>query len=142
MSRTRRRLVAAAAALTCAGLGTVAVGFFGFGPLDRPAVTETRLEPQRVSVLGQGGDPLVLMVGVTWTEEGYCDGQFEVHATESATEVRIGTVVSREEPGMLCAGLGTAGNTAWTSVYLAAPLGERQAVRESDGFVLPVRKLS
>lgn len=139
MSRTRRWLVAA---LACAGLGTVAVGFLGFGPLDRRAVTETRLEPQRVSVLGQGGDPLVLMVGVTWTEEGYCDGQFEVHATETATEVRIGTVVSREKPGMLCPGLGTADNTAWTSVYLAAPLGERQAVRESDGFVLPVRKLS
>jgi hypothetical protein len=44
--------------------------------------------------LGEGGDPLVVMIGVTWTKNGYCSGQFKVQATETATEVRVGTVLS------------------------------------------------
>ena len=90
-------------------------------------------------MLAPPGDPLVLAVAVQWTKEGYCAGQFEVEATETATEVRVGTVTSREREGMLCAGLGTVDNLAWVDIHLAAPLGTRSAVRASDGATLPLR---
>jgi hypothetical protein len=108
------------------------------GPLAFDRVTETRYEPQAVRLLGEGGDPLVIMVGVTWPKEGYCSGQFSVLATETASEVRIGTVVSRERRGLGgCAGLGTVDGLAWAELRLASALDGRVAIRASDGQVLP-----
>jgi hypothetical protein len=137
MSSTRR--VLAVAVVGCAAVGAVAAGLRGVGPLARLGVTVTRLQPELVSLLAPPGDPLVLLVGVTWTREGYCDGQFNVRVTETASEVTVGTVVSREYPGLMCAGLGTLENLAWADVRLAAPLGDRVVVRDSDGFALPIR---
>ncbi|GAB2577445.1 hypothetical protein Aab01nite_11680 [Paractinoplanes abujensis] len=105
----------------------------------RLLTTETRIEPQVVRLLGSGGDPLVLMVGFRWIEEGFCDGQFTVEAVETTTTVTIGTVVSRERDGMMCAGLGTVDEMAWVDVNLRAPLGTRSAVRSSDGVTLALR---
>ena len=140
MSSTRRWLVVAVTALACAAIGAVAAGSRSVGPLARLGVTETRLQPQLVSLLAPPGDPLVLLVGVTWAKEGYCDGQFDVHVTETASEVKIGTVVSREDPRMVCAGLGTVENLAWAGFRLASPLGGRVVVRDSDGSALPIRR--
>ena len=112
-------------------------GYQGSGPLARLWVTERRIDPQSVAVVD---GTLTVSVAVPWTEEGYCDGQFEATATETPTEVRFGPVVSREHPGQFCSGLGTAENLAWTDVQLTAPLGTRTPVRASDGAPLPVRR--
>lgn len=103
------------------------------GPL-----TEESLQPQVVSLLPEGNDPRVISIGVTWTEPGWCVGQFQVKATETATEVRVGTVVSRLNANDMCAGVGTAGNMAWADLRLASPLGSRAVIRDSDGAALPV----
>jgi hypothetical protein len=105
-------------------------------PPDRVTVTE--LQPQRVRLLGEHGDPLVILIAVHWTKPGYCSGQFTVKATETATQVRVDNVISREHSQGFCAGLGTAEETAWADVRLAAPLGDRPVVRISDGARLPV----
>ncbi|MEU4219206.1 hypothetical protein [Actinoplanes sp. NPDC026623] len=138
MSLTRRWLVGAVTALACAAAGAGAAGFHGIGPLASLAVTETRLEPQ-LAITNSPGDPLVVFVAVTWTKEGYCAEQFEVQAAETPTEVRVGTVVSRENRAMPCAGLGTVNNLAWVPLTLAAPPGSRTVLRSSDGSALPVR---
>jgi hypothetical protein len=79
------------------------------------------------------------MVGVLWSKDGYCSGQFTVDGTETATEIRVGTVVSREHSGGTCSGLGTMDNMAWAELRLASPLGDRVVVRDSDGARLPLR---
>jgi hypothetical protein len=109
------------------------------GPFAVDRVTETRLQPQAAMLLGEGGDPLVVMIGVPWSKDGYCSGQFTVSGTETATEVRVGTVVSIEHSTGGCAGLGTADHTAWAPLRLTSPLGDRVIVRDSDGARLPVR---
>jgi hypothetical protein len=76
---------------------------------------------------------------VRWTKEGWCIGQFTVQATETPTEVRVGTVTSREYPDGSCAGVGTADNMAGAELRLASPLGDRIVIRESDGARLPIR---
>jgi len=103
-----------------------------FGP-----PTEVSIQPRFVSPSHQGNDPLVVGVGFTWTESGYCSGQFNVRATETTTQVRVGAVISRTYSRGACAGLGTDGKLAWTSLTLAAPIGQRSVIRESDGAVLP-----
>jgi len=101
-------------------------------------VTVTELAPERVRLLGDGGDPLVILIGAHWTKPGYCSGQFTVQATETATQVRVDNVISREHSKGGCAGLGTADETAWADVRLTAPLGDRPVVRTSDGAHLPI----
>src|SRR5262245_20021238 len=119
-------------------LRLVAVGALLAGMTACVRVTETQLEPQAVLLLGEHGDPLVIMIGVTWTKDGWCSGQFTVTATETATEVHVGTVTSREYKGGACAGLGTLNNMAWADVHLASPLGDRVVIRDSDGAHLPI----
>lgn len=125
-------LVAAFAVLA----GVTACDLGRFAP-DR--VIETQLEPQFVGLPGEGGDPLVIYVVVTWTKEGWCSGQFTVQAIETPTEVRVGKVTSREYPGGSCAGVGTVDNMAGAELRLASPLGDRVVVRDSDGARLPIR---
>ncbi len=115
--------------------GVTACDLGEFAP-DRVIVTQ--LEPQSVGLSGEGGDPLVIYIVVTWTKEGWCSGQFTVQATESLTEVRVGKVTSREYPGGSCAGVGTVDNMAGASLRLASPLGDRVVVRDSDGARLPI----
>jgi hypothetical protein len=99
----------------------------------RLVVTEKTIRPELVSL--QDGGPLI---GFTWRRSGYCAGQFKVTATETATEVMVGDVISREYSRGACAGLGTTDNIAWVSLTLASPLGSRSVVRQSDGAALPV----
>jgi hypothetical protein len=121
----------AAACALLAGVAACSVGPFA------DHVTVTQLKPQSYSTLGEGGDPLVLVISVTWTKDGYCSGQFTVEATETRTEVRVGSVVSREHSKGDCAGLGTVDNTASAALHLASPLGDRAVIRDSDGARLP-----
>ncbi len=109
------------------------------GPFAADRMTETQLEPQAARVLGEAGDPLVIMIGVTWTKEGWCSGQFTVQATETPTEIHVGNVTSREDRHGDCAGIGAADNMAWAELRLASPLGDRVVVRDSDGARLPIR---
>jgi hypothetical protein len=75
---------------------------------------------------------------VHWTNAGYCEGQFTVKATETASQVRVDDVISREHSNSSCAGFGTDDETVWVDLTLAAPLGDRELVRASDGARLPV----
>jgi hypothetical protein len=131
-------LLLAISVLICALLGFVAAGYGGRGPLSTLGVTVTELQPQAVRLLGEGGDPLVILIGVHWTKDGWCSGQFTVQATEYPTEIRVSNVTSREYHFGDCADLGTAEGMAWADVHLSAPLGERAVVRDSDGTRLPV----
>ncbi len=115
-------------------VGAFRLGMWPFGP----RLIETQHQPQAVRLLGEGGDPLVISVGVTWPDDGYCSGQLTASATETATEVRLHDVVSREYVGGSCAGLGTSDGMAWETLQLAQPLGERVVVRDADGVRLPV----
>ncbi|MEV4516022.1 hypothetical protein AB0K00_44570 [Dactylosporangium sp. NPDC049525] len=111
-----------------------------FGRRVGPA--ETRHRPVAIRFLGEGGDPLVIMVGIEWHADGWCSGQFTVTAAETATEVRVFDVVSRTpRRGGDCAGLGSDGRMAWVNLTMSAPLGARTAVRAADGYVLPVMKI-
>jgi hypothetical protein len=98
-------------------------------------VTVTELQPERVQVGGHGD--LVIHIGVHWPKDGCCSGQFTVTATETATQVRVDNVISREYGNIPCAGLGTVNQTVWVGLTLAAPLGDREVVRASDGARLP-----
>lgn len=101
---------------------------------------ETRHQPTGIAFLGQGGDPLVILVEFDWPHDGWCSGQFTVGAAEDATQVRIYEVVSRTvRPGASCAGLGSDGVHAYADLTLAAPFGTRTAVRASDDMTLPIR---
>lgn len=126
-------LVAAAATamslLVCLGAGRLGVGPFG--------VVVTEHQPQLV-IFDPVADPAHLWVLVAWDKDGYCSGQFTVAASETATEVRVGVVTSREHRRGDCAGLGSDG-TAAASLQLASPLGDRAVVRDADGVRLPVR---
>jgi hypothetical protein len=141
MNVVRRWLVVLIAAPACVGFAAVAAGFLSVGPLAALGVTETELQPQVVRLLDEGADPLV-MIGVTWMKGGYCSGQFKVQVAETATEVRVGMVLSRENRGVptSCAGFGTIDNMAWAPLRLSSPLGERVMVRDSDGSLLPIQR--
>jgi hypothetical protein len=86
-----------------------------------------------------GIDPRGIAVGVTWLKDGWCLGEFQAQTTETASGLRLGSVIEREySHGGGCAGVGTVYNTAWADVTLNAPLGDRLVVRSSDGAELPV----
>lgn len=127
----RGRLLAAAIAVLVVAAG--AIGFYQKVQLPGVVVTERTIRPELVS-LQDGGT----RIGFTWRPGGYCAGQFTVAATETATEVMVGDVISREYSRGACAGLGTTDNIAWVPLALAAPLGSRSVVRQSDGAALPV----
>ena len=135
----RRKLRIAAFVAVPVVLVLVVAGCLGAGPLSAIGVDERRVEPRSVALLGQGGDPLVVMVRFPWPGDGFCSGQFHVEATESATQVRVGTVVSRVTRwGGTCAGLGTVDGMAAAELRLSTPLGLREVVRARDGARLPV----
>ncbi|MEU8075050.1 hypothetical protein AB0B31_06325 [Catellatospora citrea] len=109
----------------------------GYGPFaEDPGAVVTQHQPQEVRV--SETQPELLKVGVAWGEDGYCSGQFSLPVTETATEVRLGTVTSRAYPGGSCAGLGTWDGMAWETVRLGGPLANRVVVRDTDGVRLPV----
>lgn len=101
----------------------------------RGGVTETAQQPQVVRL---GADPRNISVGFTWTEEGWCLGDFQARATETLSEVRVAAIRRQFPDGGNCAGVGTAYNTAWADVTLNRPIGNRAVVRSNDGAQLPV----
>lgn len=104
-----------------------------------PGPAQLYHRPVAMRLLGEGGDPLVIMIGIEWAGDGWCSGQFTVTATETPTEIRVDDVVDRPPRGDGgCAGLGASNGRAWVDLTLSAPIGTRTAVRASDGFVLPV----
>jgi hypothetical protein len=131
---TRRVLGLVAAGLMLAGVAACDSGRLS------DHVTVTELEPQSVGLPPKGADPHYIRVMVRWTKDGWCSGQFTVQATETSTEVRVGNVISREPDGD-CPGLGADNNTAWVDLELAAPLGDRIIIRDSDGARLPSTRL-
>lgn len=116
----------------CVGAGRLRLGPYAedFG------VVVTQHEPTHAQVWA--ADPRYLNVGVVWSDDGYCSGQFTVAVTETPDEIRIGTVTSRLRSGGSCAGLGSVGGKAWTSVVLDRPIANRVIVRDADGARLPV----
>lgn len=132
--RTRRITAAAIAAAVIAGGGLAFVGYQGIGPLaPRLGVIVTRIVPQAVADLGDGGDPLTVSILFPWPGEGFCSGQFSVSAAETDQEVRVSDVTSREYRRGTCAGVGTTGGVAGVALTLARPVGQRVVVRASDG---------
>jgi len=131
-------VVAAVAVVICGALWLVAAGKRGQGPLAALGVTVSEHTPVTVRLVSGGNDPLVILIGVRWTEAGWCLGQVTVAATEAPTEVRVGTVTSREYHYGMCPGLGTVDGMAWAYRRLTSPLADRAVVRDSDGARLPV----
>lgn len=100
----------------------------------RPAIGHTTLEPRVVRL---GPDPHSLSVGVAWAQDGYCVGELSVTAKETDSEIFVGAVTDVGTDGV-CAGVGTAYDTAYADLALRAPLGGRRIIRSTDGKVLPV----
>lgn len=139
----RRRLVAVVAAVVVGvvgltGLVGVLLGRAGVGPLrDEPA--RVSLAPVGVQLLGEGGDPAVVMVVFPWGRDGICVGQVAVTASETASTVSVDQVTGfAEPPGRDCAGVGTDGRSAAVELRLASPLGDRAVTRRVDGAAVPV----
>jgi hypothetical protein len=84
----------------------------------------------------QGVDPRIVQVGVPWTQEGWCVGEFRVKASETSSEVKVDSVIDRQSAHGFCAGVGAVNNMAWAELQLNAPLGTRPVVR-GDGTTLP-----
>lgn len=112
--------------------GALVVGVLWY---QRSGVIEIALQPQVVRL---GADPRNISVGVTWTEEGWCLGDFHARATETSTDVRVAMIRRQFTHGGNCAGVGTAYNTAWADITLNAAVGTRAVVRSSDATQLPV----
>jgi hypothetical protein len=118
------------------GLAVAAVsGLVYVGVSHYNALTETTLRPRAV-MQDPGVDPRLVEVGVTWTQEGWCVGEFHVKATETSSEVKEDSVIDRQSANGYCAGVGAVNHMAWAVLQLAAPLGARPVVR-SDGTTLP-----
>lgn len=134
--RTQRRwLLGIAAVLILVALVLFGLGRLGRGPMSQ--VETTSIEPQRYRLLGEGGDPNVVVLIFPWGEEGFCSGQFRADVTETATEIRVGPVIGRTVHLGACAGLGTDNGMAGVEVFLSAPLGNRRVIRAGDGAELP-----
>lgn len=136
MIRKQTWSVVVTAVLVPVAVVLVCLGCLGLGPLW--AIGATGIEPESVGLLGQGGDPRVVVIGFPWDEEGFCTGTFRVDVSETATEVRVGTVRAERWHIGACAGLGTVDGHAAVEARLAAPLGDRRAIRASDGAQLAI----
>ena len=135
--RTKSVLATLVGCAVIAAAALAFVGYYGSGPFGSTlGVSVKNLAPDAYAIPGEGVDPLVIAVLFHWPEDGFCSGQFSVSATETAEEVRVSDVTSREYRGGSCAGLGTVNGTAGAELTLAAPLGTRKVVRASDGTVL------
>jgi hypothetical protein len=102
-------------------------------------VTERPFEPQALDPVDPSGDPRAVLIGFIWPEDGYCTGQFHAKATETSTQVRVGTVISRLDSSLACAGIGSKpGDMVWVPLILSSTIGSRAVVRDDDGLALPV----
>ena len=127
----RRRVLAAAVVAVALG---AAVAWIIYYERSLNSFTEMSLQPQAIQL--DTGDPRLVMIGVSWTEGGWCLGQFHVNAIETTTVINVGTVLSREYANGTCAGMGAVNKMAWAPLELAAPVGTRIVVRGSDHAVL------
>lgn len=108
MTRRRIRSVLVAAVLIPVAVVLVCLGSLGLGPLW--AIGATGIEPESVALLGQSGDPQVIVIGFPWNKDGFCTSTFHVDVSETATEIRVGTVHAQRWQIGACAGLGTDGD--------------------------------
>jgi hypothetical protein len=131
MSMRRRRLQA----LGAAGLAVAAVAALVYIGVSCNSVSESVLQPLAV-LQNPGVDPRTVEVGVAWTQEGWCLGEFHVQASENPSEVKVDAVIDRLSANANCAGVGAVNNVAWAELHLEAPLGTRPVVRR-DGTTLP-----
>jgi hypothetical protein len=129
--------VTAAAVVAMATLGLVGCGGGSSGK-----VTIESIQPEFVTPVGADDSFTNVEVGFPWTEHGYCAGQFQAKATESATQVRVDAVISRTYSDGGCAGLGSNGKWATAPLSLQMPIGDRAVVRNRDGVELPVFALT
>jgi hypothetical protein len=127
----RRRLQV----LSAAGLAIAAVAALVYIGVSNNSVSETVLQPRAV-LQDAFADPRIVEIGVDWTQEGWCLGEFYVQASETPSEVKVNTVTDRLSANANCAGVGSVNNMAWADLQLAAPLGTRPVVRR-DGTALP-----
>ncbi len=135
---TRRRavgLVVAVVAVVAIGAALLLTGIL------KPNLHRD-LTPTSVAELGEGGDPLTLVVLFPWPEEGFCSGQFRVTAQETSSTVTISQVHDTDPLFSLhrdCGGIGVRDGLASAEVTLQAPLGDRPVGRAVDGARLDVR---
>ena len=134
-----RTLVGVGIVVALVGLATVA--YVGYERLQSGQVS-AEIQPEFVTPLGADGSLTNVDVGFPWTGQGYCAGQFQVKATETGAQIRVGAVMSRTYSYGLCAGIGSNGRWATAPLTLHAPIGKRSVVRESDGAALPVFALT
>ena len=121
--------------LGAAGLGVAGLAALVYIGVSHNAVAETVLQPRAV-IQDPGADPRTVEVVVTWTQEGWCLGEFHVEASETPSEVKVDAIIDRLSANANCAGVGAVGNMAWAELQLAEPLGTRPVVRQ-DGTALP-----
>ena len=77
--------------------GLAIVGYYGRVQLGaRLEASISHLQPEAVQGLGQGGDPLVVLVLFRCPDGRYCSGQFTVTASETDQQVRVSDVTSRD----------------------------------------------
>ena len=136
MSGKRRVLLGSVTAIALVAVAMAV--YLGREQLMFGDATDVSILPQFVSPVGEDGNPLNVLVGFTWTQNGYCTGQFHVKVSETTTQVRVGAVISRTYSRGTCAGMGTDGKWAWAPLTLASPIGSRLVVRDSDGVALPI----
>jgi hypothetical protein len=132
VGRLRLRLLVSGAVGLAVAAATVLV-YAGVSHYN--ALTETTLEPRAV-MQDPGVDPRLVEVGVTWTQEGWCVGEFHAKSSVSSSEVKVEAVIDRVSAHSNCAGVGTVNQMAWADLQLEAPLGTRPVVR-ADGTTLP-----
>lgn len=118
------------------------VVYLVYDRLQSTQISQKSIQPEFVTPVGADGSLTNVDVGFPWTEQGYCAGQFQVKATETRSQIRVGVVVSRTYSYGNCAGLGSNGKWATTLLTLRTPIGNRLVVRDGDGSALPVFALT
>lgn len=105
-------------------------------------ISEQSIQPEFITPIGSDGSLVNVEVGFPWSEQGYCAGQFHVKASETSTEVSVGSIISRTYSQGICAGIGSNGRWATAPLSLKSPIGKRSVVRKSNGAALPVFALT
>jgi len=133
----KRRFLLVVAALT---LGVVLLGVWqsGIGPFRAlwPSKTHTPIAYR----VPPGAE---IQIGVAWSDPEYTFGTVQFTVKETADSIIVSQGIEAHPPLPLLQsgafyGVGVSG-TAWDTLLLAAPVGTRKVIRESDGASLELR---